>query len=100
MLLFTVVILPRRDCDFYRKSLQTGLRWWEVETHTHMHRKHIHSQTHTHTHVRTGVYKDADVHSLIKYKACAHTLRLKVRTDLLLLGGLCVKISTGRNKAR
>lgn len=63
---------------------------------THIHRKHIHSQTHAHT---QGLYTDSCTLVLIKYKAHTHTLRLKVRTDLLLLGGLCVKIRAARNKA-
>lgn len=48
VLLFTVVILPRRDCDFYRKSLQTGLRWWEVEEHTYAENTFIHTHTCAH----------------------------------------------------
>lgn len=47
---------------------------------------------HTHTHTRTLV--------LMNYKVCTQTLRLKVRTDLLLLGGLCVKIGSDGTEAK
>lgn len=76
VLLFTVVILPRRDCDFYRKSLQTGPRWWEVEvrehTHTHTQKTHSFTDTQTHTHKSIGlVYRHSC--TLIKYKPHTQT---------------------------
>ncbi len=83
VLLFTVVILPRRDCDFYRKSLQTGPRWWEVESHTYIHTHtdtHTHRHTHTHTYTHTHTHTHASTHTGSFLSICTHPFLSPYRT--------------------
>lgn len=81
MLLFTVVILPWCDCDFYRKSLQTGPRRWEVETQKNTF-IHSHTNAHTQIHTQRTVYMQRGTLMLVKDKALVGTLKVKVRADL------------------